>query len=318
MSKTLTHPDWQNSTYSRSVGLWIELIFHEQCFEFYQRRQLMKKNMILSLLIILIIGLIAPLSFAKSKSASKSNTEPSGIKFGLVTSLSYEQNAEPSETGIRGRGMGLYVSPRASLNNFTLRTDLIYVYDLNDPREGSSILDGVVALSYKGWKLGYVNLSPFTSIELPFSEESRVNREIKYVNNVGLSTSLDTKAFDLEKLSLGYGISFGYYTNEFTTRLNGEPATEYKIVQNFQAGYDFNPISIGFRFQFSNAYSYDDVVRSGYLISESISYSVSDQLSYSLYHYNRAPFLKNVTYENNLKAYDKTTSTLGISVDLSI
>lgn len=278
----------------------------------------MKKNMVLSLLIILIIGLIAPLSFAKEKSAAKSDSESSAINFGLATSLSYEQNAEPAETGIRGRGMGLFISPRVSINNFTLRTDLIYVYDLNEPRNGSDLLDGVVALSYKGWKLGYINLSPSTSVELPFSEESRVNREIKYVNNLGLSASLDTKALDLEKLKLGYGISFGYYTNEFTTRANGEPATEYKIVQNFQAGYDFNPISVGFRFQFSNAYSYDDVVRSGYLISESISYSVSDQLSYSFYHYNRAPFLKNVTYENNLKAYDKTTSTLGISIDLSI
>ncbi len=245
--------------------------------------------------------------------------EKSPFKFTTAVSIAYEQSAEENTAGIINRGLGLTIVPKFVFWDFSLRADLIYAYDLNRPRPNSSWADGIISLMYDaGFKLAAVKFSPYTSVELPMSRESRENREIELVNNVGVLATLDTKSLGVEKLSLSYSVAYGYFTNKYTTRVNGEPATEYKIVQNFKVGYKFNPISIGARFQFTNSYSYDDVARSGFLISESIAYQYNETLGFSLYHYNRAPFLKDSTYENNLQAYDKETSTVGFSTDIAL
>jgi len=242
----------------------------------------------------------------------------SPFKFSTIVSFGYEQSAQQDSSGVTGRGLGLAVIPIFKFWDFSLRADFFYGYDLNSPRTASDWADLPVSLLYSGWKLSVFKFSPFTSVELPISKRSREVREIELVNNIGLLTALDSKALNIEKFRLSYSVAYGYFTNKYTTFVNGEPATEYKIVQKLKTGYDFNPISIDAKFEFTSSYSYEDVVRSGFLIEESISYNVNDTLAYSFYHYNRAPLLQPTTYENNLKAYDKNSSTFGVSMDLSL
>lgn len=292
----------------------------------------MKRNLILSVIAILGVIFVAQISFARTTTTSKKlmaapkslpdvddpSVEKSPFKFATSLSLSYEQSAEENSNGVRSRGLGLAISPEFIFWDFSIRANLFYGYDLNAPSTASGIADGVLSLLYNSWKLSAIKLSPYTSVELPLSKESRENREIELVNNVGMLISLDSKALDIPKLSIAYSVAYGYYTNKYTTRVNGEPATEYKIVQTFKAGYNFDPISFGAKFQFTSAYSYEDVVRSGFLLVESISYQADDTFGFSLYHYNRAALLKDTTYENNLKAFDKETSTIGLGIDLSL
>lgn len=295
----------------------------------------MKNNLILSLITILGVMMLAQISFAHQstqlgvprKQLAQPKTYPdvedplaekSPVKFSSYVGLSYEQSAEKNSLGLVNRGLGLAISPKLSFWDFSLRGDFFYAYDLNQPRPNSGWADAVILLMHDGWKLSAIKFSPYTSVELPMSRESRENREIELVNNVGVLASLDTKSLDVEKLSLSYSVAYGYFTNKYTTRVNGEPATEYKIVQNAKVSYKFKSISIGARFQFTSSYSYEDVVRSGFLISENISYAVNDTLGFTLYHYNRAALLRDVTYENNLQAYDKETSTVGLSMDISL
>lgn len=302
----------------------------------------MKRNLILSAIAILGIMLLAQVSFAQGKAQTQKassqqkikrpvrhtitppppiypdvEVEESPYKLSAAVSLSYEQNVEENSKGLRNRGLGLVFVPKFEFYDFSIRADLFYGYDLNKPSTSSGMGDGVFSLLYDGWKLAAIKFSPFTSVELPLSTESRENREIELVNNIGILAALDTKALNVPNLSLSYSVAYGYYTNKYTTRVNGEPATEYKIVQNLKAGYKVKPFSFSVKFQFTSAYSYEDVVRSGFLILENISYSVNDTLGFSVYHYNRAAFLKDATYENNLQAFDKETSTVGVSTDLS-
>ncbi|AZZ37416.1 hypothetical protein CIK05_11630 [Bdellovibrio sp. qaytius] len=295
----------------------------------------MKQNLILSLIAILGIMFVAQFSFARTTQAPLVRkiqqktpktypdvddpiVEPSPFKFTTALSFAYEQNAAENSTGIINRGLGLAIVPKFVFWDFSIRGDFLYAYDLNHPRPNSSWADGVISLMYDGWKLSAVKFSPYTSIELPMSRESRENREIEQVNNIGVLATLDTKALNIENFSLSYSAAYGYFTNKYTTRVNGDPATKYKIVQTLKTGYNFDPISVGAKFQFISSYSYEDVVRSGFLISESISYAVNETLGYSLYHYNRAAFLKDTTYENNLQAFDRETSTVGVSMDISL
>lgn len=279
----------------------------------------MKRNLILSLVAGLM--LIAQTSFARINPPPKIypdvEVEESPYKLSGWLSLSYEQKAEENSKGIRGRGLGLYFAPKFEFYDFSIRAELFYAYDLNQPSTGSDWADGVVSLLYKGWKLSAIKLSPYTSVELPLSTESRENREIELVNNIGLLAALDTKSLNVPALSLSYSVAYGYYTNKYTTRVNGEPATEYKIVQTVKAGYNFNPVSVGLKFKFTSSYSYEDVVRSGFYLQETIGYELNKTVAFSLYHYNAAPLLKDATYENNLHTYDRETSTVGVSTDLS-
>lgn len=289
----------------------------------------MKQNIFLSFFMILVVLLVAQFSFAqnnKKKSAPQTYpdvydplVENSPFKFKTQLSLSYEQGVAKNSEGETNRGLGFSVSPKFVFWDFSIRADLLYIYDLNQPRPNSTWTDGVLTFSYNNaLQLGVVKFSPYTSLEIPMSRNSREFREIRQVNNLGVVASLDSKALGLEKLSLSYSAAYGYFTNKYTTRVNGDPANEYKIVQSIKAGYDFNPISISTKIQFANLYSYDNVARSSFLIVENVSYQHSEQLGFSLYHYNQAPFLKDSTYENNLQIYDKETSTVGFSTDISL
>ena len=136
--------------------------------------------------------------------------EKSPFKFTTAVSIAYEQSAEENTAGIINRGLGLTIVPKFVFWDFSLRADLIYAYDLNRPRPNSSWADGIISLMYDaGFKLAAVKFSPYTSVELPMSRESRENREIELVNNVGVLATLDTKSLGVEKLSLSYSVAYG-------------------------------------------------------------------------------------------------------------
>ena len=246
-------------------------------------------------------------------------TEDDSIaKFSLDLGVSYEQQAEAAADGSQAKGLGFEVIPRIKIGDYSLSAKVIYAYNTVEP-EQSEFADGLISAGYTGWNLfPSLKLAPSLSVELPFSKESRENRGIIYVANAGLRLSLDTKYLDIEKYALSYSVSYGHFANEFTTRENGDPAVKYKIIQTVATSYDFDPVSIGLKLQLASNYSYDDVVRNGFLHVEYIGFKHTEILSYSVYHYNAGPLLKGTNYENNLKAYDKNSSIVGVSIDLSI
>ena len=249
---------------------------------------------------------------------SESNADDSIVKLSADLSLSYEQQAEVAEDGTQAKGLGFEIAPKVTIGDYSLSAKVAYAYNTVEP-EQSEFADGLISAGYTGWHLfPSLKLAPSFSVELPFSKESRENRGIIYVANAGLRLSLDTKYLDIEKYALSYSVSYGHFSNEFTTRENGDPAVKYKIVQTVSTSYNFDPISVGLKLQFGSNYSYEDVVRNGFLHVEYISFQHTESLGYSLYHYNIGPVLKGTNYENNLKAYDKDSSIVGVSIDLSI
>ncbi len=251
-------------------------------------------------------------------SLSKNSSGESIVKLSADLSISYEQQAEVAEDGTQAKGLGFEVVPKVTIGDYSLSTKIAYAYNTVEP-EQSEFADGLISAGYAGWHLfPSLKLAPYFSVELPFSKESRENRGIIYVANGGLRLSLDTKYLDIEKYALSYSVSYGHFSNEFTTRENGDPAVKYKIVQTIATSYNFDPVTVGIKLQFGSNYSYEDVVRNGFLHVEYISFQHTESLGYSLYHYNIGPVLKGTNYENNLKAYDKDSSIVGLSIDLSI
>lgn len=256
--------------------------------------------------VLIVTTLLAQTSFADE------------LKFSSGINLSYEQKVESNDQGLKPKAMGLELAPKLTWDDFTLKGKLFYGYDLDHPETGSGWSDATISSLYLMGSYAYIKISPQVSVELPLSKESRENREIEYIINAGALFALDSKALDIEKFSLSYSLTYGHFQNKYTTRVNGEPSTDYKITQALRSGYKFDPVSISAMFQFTSSYSYEDVVRSGFFHIESVSYTVNPMLGFNLYHYNKAPLLKPETYENNLKAYDPETSTVGLSMDISI
>jgi len=233
-------------------------------------------------------------------------------------SLSYEQNAETKSDGTQPKTLGLTYNPTYSVNDFKFSAKLAYGYDAAAPSTGNDWEDGVFNISTSKFKpFKAVKITPMLGVELPFSKESRVNRGINYITDAGVTLALDSKYLNIEDFSLSYQIMYGYLQNDYTTRVNGEPATQSKVIQSVATGYSIKPVTFSLFFQFVSNFSYDNVVRNGFLHVESVTYTVNDTLSFSLYHFNKASLLKAKTYENNLKAYDQESSTLGLSTDLS-
>ncbi|MFN3696364.1 MAG: hypothetical protein ACK4VO_02890 [Pseudobdellovibrio sp.] len=238
-------------------------------------------------------------------------------QFSMPVSFGYEQQAEKQKDGSQAKGLGLQIIPKYSLNEFSGSAKLSYNYDLNQPETGNDWDDGVFTLSTSKLKLfKAVKTTPSFIVELPFSKESRENRGINYVVNASMNLALDSAYLELGGFNASYSLSYGHFQNDYTTRLNGEPATKYKIAQAFNTSYSIHDFTFGFNFQFLSTYSYEDIVRNGFMHIETISYQLNPKLSFSLYHYNKGSLYKAKTYENNLKSYDPEKSTIGLSTDL--
>jgi len=238
-------------------------------------------------------------------------------QFSNSASVAYEQGVQQKD-GSQAKSLGFVYIPSYKINDFKFSGRFIYGYDLVNPANDSDWVDGVFNASTSKLKIfEAVKTTPSVGFELPFSKESRENRGINYVLTTGLNLALDTKYLEMENFNLSYGITYGYFQNDYTTRANGEPTTQYKIIQSLVTGYNFNPISIEFVFQFASNNSYDNVFRNSFLHIETITYTLNDTLGFSLYHYNKGSLLKAKTYENNLKAFDEESSTFGLSMDLS-
>jgi len=246
-------------------------------------------------------------------------TTKAHAQFMMPLSFGYEQFAEQQSDGTQPKSLGLQIIPKYTINEISASAKLSYNYDLDHPSTGNDWDDGILSLSTTKLKpFSAVKTVPALTLELPFSKESRENRGINYVVDAGITFILDSAYLNLGGFNASYNLTYGYFQNDYTTRLNGDPATHYKISQAVTTSYSIDPITFAFNFQFLSNYSYDDVVRNGFMHIESISYQVNPTLGFSLYHYNKGSLYKAKTYENNLKAYDPEKSVYGLSTDLMI
>jgi len=246
-------------------------------------------------------------------------TTKAHAQFMMPISFGYEQQAEQQANGTQAKGLGLLIMPKYTINEISTSAKISYGYDLIQPSTGNDWADGILTVSTSKLKLfSAVKTIPALTLELPFSKESRENRGINYVVDAGMTLALDSAYLNLGGFNASYNFTYGYFQNDYTTRLNGEPATHYKISQTVATSYSIDPITFAFNFQFLSSYSYDDVIRNGFMHLETVSYQVNPTLSFSLYHYNKGSLYKAKTYENNLKAYDPEKSTYGLSTDIMI
>lgn len=238
-------------------------------------------------------------------------------KFAAEVFFLYERQAEKLNDGTQPQGLGLEVDPRVTMYDISLYGKFYYIYSLDHPGQQNDWDDPTIGLHYRGWHIiSAVRFAPKIYVNLPWSKESRENREFRSINNVGFDLKLNSKYLNIEKFFFSYSAAYGFFDNKFSTRTNGEPATKSKILQIVKTGYNFNPITFTFSFEFTSNYSYDDVVRNSFLMYEMLSYQFTEKIGASFYHYNKAALLRPGTYENNLNVYDKDTSTLGLSLDL--
>ena len=242
-----------------------------------------------------------------------SKKEDSPFKFFLEVDISYSIMLDKkNEDGTHPEYGGVGFAPAFKFYDYKISGLFNYNYDLHQPDIGNDWDDGQFSLSRKGWELGsYFKIGPTATLDLPFSKESRVNRTMKYILSGGFNLALNSKNAGVENVTLSYAASYGYFSNEYTTRADGiTPTSKYRYLQILTTGYKIGAVDLLGMFYYTSNYSYDDVVRNSFKHIESISYTFPNKIILSIMHVNKGPMMKAKTYENNLEFYDKETSTL--------
>ncbi|MFZ3228870.1 MAG: hypothetical protein WA160_01600 [Pseudobdellovibrio sp.] len=241
-------------------------------------------------------------------------------KFSFYSELSYTVQSEKLADGSRPESSGFYIMPKLNIGDYSVKGEFSYAYDLKNPSVGNDWDDGRVTFSRKSWELGdLIKLAPTLYFDLPLSKESRENRGIQLITNPGFLLSLNNKTTGWDNLTLTYAINYGFFTNQYTTKANGDVATKNRLTQVLTGRYKYKKFTFAEIFSFYSSYSYEDVVRNSFKHIDVINYSLTDTIELGIAHCNGpAPLLKANTYENNLRFYSQETSQYGISIGITI
>ena len=249
------------------------------------------------------------------------------LSFGLGYDVSYNAQAQRQEKNAREEYIGSEFTPKMVIGEYTLLGDFIYIEYIKNPST-SEWIDSSLYLSKKASELGRaVTLSPHTLVIFPLSKASREDVEMKYALSAGLTLGLNSKNLGIEKFGLNYVLRYTKLTNEFETKTNHEPVTDYQFKQRVNLSYSFtDKFSFRTRFEYNSNYSAQNVVKNSYLHLEVFNYQFTDHFSANIGHTAGGTVYtirdseagSSAYLENDLKFYDPKTSELSVGLGFSI
>lgn len=247
--------------------------------------------------------------------------EPSpSAKFSFGYEVGYSLQAKTQTDGSRSQSMSHSFKPGMSYGIYRMGASIDYEQDLIDT-QGDAWSDPVLTLSRKAWTLNkYLKMGPSATLLLPLKESTRNDEGLQYAVRGALTLSLDTAALGMDKWSLGYQISANKKFQNFETNAaTNSPNNSHSFRNRFTVGYGItDALSLFGMFDFNSNYSVNGVVTNSFFHLQSIGYSFTDNISASFSHSNGGPYLKSVTYENNLKFFDDANSSYSLGLEVSI
>lgn len=260
-----------------------------------------------------ILGLLITLSLAapalaNTSSAKKEVNAPVSPWSGFVN-VSRSTSLYDFQDGTRRDGMDYMgrVSYRIS-EKYSTRAQIGYSQDLVD----------------------YEN-DDFSNLSFNFSRAPvSVGKYLKggYLLGLGLPTSRDASKFQSLQASLSGGVSgainpdllvtgfsisgsavFVRNFHQYATRADGPVNTEYAANQSLSFAYNFSSgVYISASFAYVSVFSYQNVMRNSFEISQDIGYQVHDHLSLSVGHTNGGSALKANGTDSNIQIMNENDS----------
>ncbi|MBY0554019.1 hypothetical protein K2P97_05800 [bacterium] len=262
---------------------------------------------------------------AATSTAAPTKEEAPKVKLGLSYDAKYSLQAETQtdeKTGVKTRSQGLSHTFTGTMgygdyNSFATMT---YEQDLLDSN-ASAWSDASLGASKKAWKLGeYFKLGPSMSLGLPLKDSTRNATGLQYSIGGGLKLTLNTKAFAMDSLSVSHAVSATKFFTNYDTTSSGSPSRSHRIRNQTVIGYNItDSLSVEGLGRLDSNYSVNGVVTNFFILSESLSYSLNDNVSVGISHSNAANYLNSQKdYQNNFKLYDSESSSYAVSLSVSL
>ncbi len=223
--------------------------------------------------------------------------------------FSRSTNLYDFDDGSRRDGMDYMMRINLKINNkYSLRAQGGYSQDLKYP-ESNDFSDTSLNLQQSPSNWGKYLMGGFRlGLGIPTSKDSHIRQNLYASVSTGLTliANPDLLPKDLE---IAGTLSLGRNFHQYETALDGRVNTQYSTSQSLGLTYNFNSkLSLSTTFMQRNTWSYQNVVRHSFDISEELSYQFNSTWVASLGHSNSGSTLRPNGADSNIQFFNDNNS----------
>lgn len=239
---------------------------------------------------------------------------------------SYGTNLYDYQDGSRSDSFDLLIVPSLKMPFGNLSSKLSYSKNLKDEEDTNDGLQDIpVTFGFPSWNWVWVapytmSLKPSITIVIPASEQSLKNTNLQTSVITGLTASImpDGVMRKDGTWNASFGVTAGRNFHTYEEALDGSVLSQYSSNQTLTLGYTYSDWSFSVDLLHRSRWTYQGNIKTSFVASEEIGYSINDQWSLAVGHSNEASTLKPNGYESNISLIDDNSSTVYMTLGVSI
>lgn len=269
-----------------------------------------------SILGILTASLVAPAAWANYNSVATTSvvSMQAPKKEGRIWSGFFNASRSTSlvdfQDGSRRDGADYLLRLNFKLNSdFSVRLQGGYSQDLNYP-ETNDFTDTSLSVVRSPMAGKYIMLGYRGAASIPTSKDSHKRQSLKTSLSTGLLGMINPDRL-IPGLDINGALNVGRNIHEYETALDGRVNTQYSSSQTLGISYSFKyGLSVSAEFLHRNIWSYQNVMRDSFEMSQELGWQMNSFLSVAIGHTNSGSTLKANAMDSNVQILDENTSLL--------
>lgn len=272
-----------------------------------------------SILSVLAVGAWAQTTMANYNAAATSTAsamtiqqpKKEGRNWGGLVSMNRSASLVDYQDGTREDGAEYMGRFNVKLGaNYAIMTQAGYSQDLNYS-EKDDFTDTSVNLLRTPVKVGQNFLLGYRVTAIaPTSKDSHKRQSLQTSLSTGLSAQINPDRL-IPGLEIAGSISVGRNFHQYETALDGKVNNQYSSAQALTLGYAFKyGISLSAEFIHKNAWSYQNVMKDVFEMSQELSFAFNPALAVAIGHTNSGSSLRANGNESNVQLVNETTSII--------
>lgn len=219
--------------------------------------------------------------------------------------------------GTRRDGMDYMARLSLKINDtYSLRAQGGYSQDLKYP-ETNDFSDIAINLSRAPVLFGKTFLLGYrVGLGIPTSKDSHIRQNLLGSVSTGLNVLVNSDRL-IPGLEISGALSLGRNFHQYETALDGRVNTQYSSTQSISIGYSFkSDISLSAEFMHRNTWSYQNIMRDSFEMSQEVGYQINPTWSVAAGHSNSGATLKPNGSDSNIQVVDDSNSVVYASTTL--
>lgn len=223
--------------------------------------------------------------------------------------MSRSMNAIDQEDGNRLDGMDYMARLNLRINkDYAIRAQGGYSQDLKDS-QNNDFSDTSVSFVRSAMPVGKTFLMNYRiNSGLPTSKDSRIRQNLMGSLSGAVSFIVNPKRLQ-PGVDISASLSVGRNFHQYETALDGRVNTEWSSSQALSLGYNFSfGLSLTADFSHRNTWSYQNVMRDSFALSQEIGYQMNSSIAIAAGHSNSGSTLKPNGQDTNVQFFDDNSS----------